>query len=78
LVEAATEIFSAQGFVVARNAPFAGGYITQTYGLVLGDRFGAACGSWLVEAATEIFSAQGFVVARNAPFAGGYITQTYG
>lgn len=46
--------------------------------LVLGDRFGAACGSWLVEAATEIFSAQGFVVARNAPFAGGYITQTYG
>ena len=46
--------------------------------LVLGDRFGAACGSWLVEAATGIFTAQGFAVARNAPFAGGYITQTYG
>lgn len=32
LIDAATEIFSAAGFVVARNAPFAGGYITQTYG----------------------------------------------
>jgi N-formylglutamate amidohydrolase len=32
LIEAATEIFSAAGFVVARNAPFAGGYITQAYG----------------------------------------------
>lgn len=32
LVEAAAAIFVGAGFVVARNAPFAGGYITQTYG----------------------------------------------
>lgn len=32
LVDAATEIFTEAGFVVARNAPFAGGYITQNYG----------------------------------------------
>lgn len=32
LIDAATDIFSAAGFAVARNAPFAGGYITQTYG----------------------------------------------
>ena len=32
LIDAATEIFTAAGFVVARNAPFAGGYITQAYG----------------------------------------------
>jgi N-formylglutamate amidohydrolase len=32
LIDAATEAFTAAGFVVARNAPFAGGYITQTYG----------------------------------------------
>jgi N-formylglutamate amidohydrolase len=32
LIDAATDIFTAAGFVVARNAPFAGGYITQTYG----------------------------------------------
>lgn len=32
LIDAAADIFTAEGFVVARNAPFAGGYITQTYG----------------------------------------------
>lgn len=32
LMDAASDIFAAAGFVVARNAPFAGGYITQTYG----------------------------------------------
>lgn len=32
LIDAAHDIFTAAGFVVARNAPFAGGYITQTYG----------------------------------------------
>jgi N-formylglutamate deformylase len=32
LVDAAAEAFVAAGFVVARNAPFAGGYITQSYG----------------------------------------------
>lgn len=32
LSDAALSIFVEQGFVVARNAPFAGGYITQNYG----------------------------------------------
>ncbi|MEM9428035.1 MAG: N-formylglutamate amidohydrolase [Pseudomonadota bacterium] len=32
LVDAAMSAFSAEGFAVARNAPFAGGYITQHYG----------------------------------------------
>ena len=32
LIDAATDLFTAAGFRVARNAPFAGGYITQTYG----------------------------------------------
>ncbi|MFQ8432366.1 N-formylglutamate amidohydrolase [Amaricoccus sp. W119] len=32
LVDAATAIFTSAGFVVARNMPFAGGYITQNYG----------------------------------------------
>ncbi|TPE47964.1 N-formylglutamate amidohydrolase [Amaricoccus solimangrovi] len=32
LVDAATEIFTEAGFSVVRNAPFAGGYITQHYG----------------------------------------------
>ncbi len=32
LIDAATELFAAQGFTVVRNALFAGGYITQAYG----------------------------------------------
>ena len=32
VIDAAAEAFTAQGFTVARNAPFAGGYITQAYG----------------------------------------------
>jgi N-formylglutamate amidohydrolase len=32
LIDAATDLFRAAGFSVARNAPFAGGYITQHYG----------------------------------------------
>jgi N-formylglutamate deformylase len=32
LIEAAADLFTAAGFSVGRNAPFAGGYITQTYG----------------------------------------------
>ncbi|MEM8572539.1 MAG: N-formylglutamate amidohydrolase [Pseudomonadota bacterium] len=32
VMEGAVELFRRQGFEVVRNAPFAGGYITQTYG----------------------------------------------
>lgn len=32
IIDAATDLFMEQGFSVARNAPFAGGYITQHYG----------------------------------------------
>lgn len=32
VMEGAVELFRANGFEVVRNAPFAGGYITQTYG----------------------------------------------
>lgn len=57
------------------SAPFVRG---QRPDIILGDRFGAACGRWLIDAAAALFTEQGFVVARNAPFAGGYITQHYG
>ncbi len=32
IMDSAKQIFAASGFVVARNAPFSGGYITQHYG----------------------------------------------
>lgn len=46
--------------------------------VVLGDRFGASCGSDIIEAVAAIFTAAGLRVARNAPFAGAYIAQRYG
>ncbi|MEL6678998.1 MAG: N-formylglutamate amidohydrolase [Pseudomonadota bacterium] len=46
--------------------------------IVLGDRFGASCASWITDAATRAFERAGFRVARNTPFAGGHITSHYG
>ena len=46
--------------------------------IVLGDRFGTSCATWVTDLAYEAFTAAGFVVACNAPFAGGHITETYG
>lgn len=46
--------------------------------IVLGDRFGVSCDSWVMETAYDLFRQAGFRVARNAPFAGGYITSHYG
>ncbi|WP_435165363.1 N-formylglutamate amidohydrolase [Falsirhodobacter sp. 1013] len=46
--------------------------------VVLGDRFGAACGREVMERVEAAFQAAGLRVSRNAPFAGAYITQAYG
>lgn len=46
--------------------------------IVLGDRFGAACGGHFVDRIESAFTANGFRVARNTPFAGAYVTQRYG
>lgn len=46
--------------------------------IVLGDRFGAACGSDVILKIEAAFKRVGFRVARNTPFAGAYITQRYG
>lgn len=46
--------------------------------VVLGDRFGAACGRDIVDLLEAAFVGAGLRVVRNAPFAGAYITQTYG
>lgn len=46
--------------------------------VVLGDRFGAACGAEVMDQVEAAFAGAGFRVARNAPFAGAYVTQSYG
>lgn len=46
--------------------------------VILGDRYGAACGPDLMNEVEAIFRGAGLRVARNAPFAGAYILQRYG
>jgi N-formylglutamate amidohydrolase len=46
--------------------------------IVLGDRFGAACGPRLTGLMEKALEALGYRVARNAPYAGGYTTEHYG
>jgi len=46
--------------------------------IVLGDRFGAACGPKLTALMEKTLEALGYRVARNAPYAGGYTTEHYG
>ncbi len=46
--------------------------------MVLGDRFGAACGSQITRFVEGRLQEMGYRVARNAPYAGGYTTEHYG
>jgi N-formylglutamate amidohydrolase len=46
--------------------------------VVIGDRFGAACGSAITVAVEEFFAGKGLHIARNRPYAGGFITEAHG
>jgi N-formylglutamate amidohydrolase len=46
--------------------------------MVLGDRFGSACGPRLIRLVEGALEGMGYRVCRNAPYAGGYTTEYYG
>ena len=46
--------------------------------MVLGDRFGGACGPAAPRLAESVLRQRGYSVSRNAPYAGGYTTEHYG
>jgi N-formylglutamate amidohydrolase len=46
--------------------------------VVLGDRFGGACGPGVARAVERGLNSLGYAVTRNAPYAGGYTTEHYG
>lgn len=46
--------------------------------IVLGDRYGAACGPAVTRLVETRLEAMGYAVTRNAPYAGGYTTEHYG
>jgi len=45
---------------------------------IIGDRFGASCGTDLVDAVEGELRRRGYLVHRNKPYAGGHITEHYG
>ncbi len=46
--------------------------------VVLGDRNGLSCASYVTEESERVFGALGYSVVRNNPYAGGFTTQNYG
>jgi len=52
--------------------------VTSKVDVVLGDRFGAACGEDLAAYVEELLVKEGLAVIRNKPYAGGFITHTHG
>lgn len=46
--------------------------------MVLGDRYGAACGPLLIHTVETALQSMGYATARNAPYAGGHTTEFYG
>ncbi|MGH8127373.1 MAG: N-formylglutamate amidohydrolase [Gammaproteobacteria bacterium] len=49
-----------------------------THEIMLGDRDGASCASWLTDAVESAYVQEGFSVARNDPYKGGWITASGG
>jgi N-formylglutamate amidohydrolase len=46
--------------------------------VVLGDRFGTSCDSWITNTVEASLKRQGLKIVRNRPYAGGFTTQHYG
>ncbi|SCA57526.1 N-formylglutamate amidohydrolase [Candidatus Terasakiella magnetica] len=46
--------------------------------IILGDRFGSSCASWITDHLQNLLEDEGFIVKRNRPYAGGFTTQHYG
>jgi N-formylglutamate amidohydrolase len=46
--------------------------------VVLGDRYGTSCASYLTDLVDATLRSRGYAVMRNKPYAGGFITEHYG
>lgn len=49
-----------------------------THDIMLGDRAGKSCSSWLTQTARQTYADTGFSVAVNDPYKGGWITESAG
>lgn len=83
LVAQTRRAFGFSILVDCHSMPSVGGPMDRDGGrsrpdVVLGDRFGAACGAALTDFAHQELERMGYVVARNNPYAGGFTTHHYG
>jgi N-formylglutamate amidohydrolase len=46
--------------------------------IVLGDRYGTSCATFLTDLVDDALRRRGYAVGRNKPYAGGFITEHYG
>ena len=54
------------------------GQSEPTFDIVLGDRHGRSCSSYVIDKVETVFVGQGYRVGRNTPYAGGFISEYYG
>jgi N-formylglutamate amidohydrolase len=83
LLERAKSHFGLAVLVDCHSMPSVGGPMDEDPGsrrtdIVLGDRFGAACGPALTDLVDDVLTGFGYKVRRNAPYAGGFTTERYG
>ena len=80
LVEAARARFGRAVLIDFHSMPSAaaGGPDGRSCDIVLGDRFGGACGPAVSRLVEDCLKDLGYRVARNVPYAGGYTTEHYG
>ena len=49
-----------------------------TFDIVLGDRHGKSCSSYIIDKVETVLVGQGYTVGRNTPYAGGFTSEYYG
>ena len=53
-------------------------FVDPSSDIILGDRFGTSCDTWISDFVHRSLEECGFIVTRNRPYAGGYTTEHYG
>lgn len=54
------------------------GQSEPNFDIVLGDRHGKSCSSYIIDKVEGVLVGQGYTVGRNTPYAGGFVSEYYG
>lgn len=78
LLKRAQAMFGQAWLIDCHSMPTENEPTARSPDIVIGDRFGASCGSGLADLVESLFRARGYTTARNTPYAGGYATLAHG